>query len=248
MASVWAIGDIHGEAPTLDILLNALPREAGDWTVFLGDYIDRGPDSAKVVRTALAEYDAAPDHTVLLWGNHEDMAASHFLFEAPSHYIYDSYDWFRNGGTIALESFGLSTPDLFIAPCPEELDHLFLLLRTFFRGRETKIPGLEPYIFVHAGILPGREPEDSKGETLVWVREEFLNSFDPSGRIVVHGHTPREEVVVQPDKIGIDTGAVYGGLLTALQLPERRVYQVDGEGNVSISDLPTFPVSPPRPE
>jgi len=78
MPSVWAIGDIHGEAGMLNTLLNALPRAEGDYTVFIGDYIDRGEDSAGAVARVLAEYDRAPDHTILLWGNHEDMAASHF--------------------------------------------------------------------------------------------------------------------------------------------------------------------------
>jgi len=243
MASVWVIGDTHGSADKLAAVLRALPRKKGDWTVFLGDYIDRGPDSAGVVRRALAEYTADPDHTILLWGNHEDMAASHFHVLAPSQLDYDSYDWFRNGGTIALQSWGLTLPDLFVAPCPAELSQLFPLLRTYFRGADTGIAGLEPFLFVHAGILPGWEPEESDGETLLWVREEFLHSFDPSGRIVVHGHTPFEEVRVHPDKIGIDTGVAYGGPLTALQLPERIIYQADDQGTVTVSDLPEFPTS-----
>jgi hypothetical protein len=114
--SVWAIGDVHGQRQMLETLLELLPRAAHDITVFLGDYIDRGPDSAGVVRRALAEYDQAPERTVLLWGNHEDMAASHFGFAAPSGYQYDPYDWFRNGGIAALESFGHRRPELFRCP------------------------------------------------------------------------------------------------------------------------------------
>lgn len=238
MASVWTIGDVHGEAALLETLLGGLPRQAGDTTVFLGDYIDRGPDTQGVVRRALAEHDAAPENTILLWGNHEDMAASHFGFDAPSELEYDPYDWFRNGGIIALESYGLKTPDLFAAPCPEEFARLIGLLRPFWRAPQETFPELAPHIWVHAGLLPGQTPEEAGGQVLLWVRDEFLNETDPSGRVVIHGHTPFREVRALPDKIGIDTGAFYYGLLTALQLPERRVFQANRQGRVISFDLP----------
>ncbi|MBC8134972.1 MAG: serine/threonine protein phosphatase [Fibrella sp.] len=241
MASVWAIGDIHGEGMKLGTLLDFLPRGENDYTVFLGDYIDRGASSAQVVRRVLAEYDEAPDRTVPLWGNHEDMAAAYFHLPHPTEIEYDPYDWFRNGGLTAMESWGLKPPQVFSAPCPEQLSRLFSLSRTFFKGSETEIPGTDPYLFIHAGILPGEEPETATGETLLWIRDEFLNSYNPSGRIVVHGHTPFEAVRVHPDKIGIDTGAVRGGPLTALRLPERALYQVDDSGRVTVSHMPDFP-------
>lgn len=240
MGRIWAIGDIHGEAAKLDALLQALPREAGDFTVFLGDYIDRGPDSAAVLRRVLAEYDSAPHRTILLWGNHEDMAAEHFGFPAPSEYAYDPYDWFRNGGTEALESFGLRKPDLFAAPCPAEMDRLFPLLRLHWQATDSGEgdPLLARYLFVHAGVMPEIPLERQTAETFLWVRGDFLKSYDPSGRVVVHGHTPFDAVRVQPDKIGIDTGAAYGGRLTALELPARRVYQAGSAGSVIIEEIP----------
>lgn len=232
MASVWAIGDVHGESGMLDALLDALPRQTGDVTVFLGDYIDRGPDSAAVVRRVLAEYDAAPHKTVLLWGNHEDMAASHFRLEAPSHFEYDPYDWFHNGGIQAMESYGYRKPELFVVPCPPDLERLFRLLQPFWRPPQATFPDLAHVIYVHAGVLPNQEPEDATGEILLWIRDDFLHVHDLSGRFVVHGHTPVTRVRVLPDKIGIDTGAVFGGVLTALQLPERRLFQADHKGHV----------------
>jgi len=222
----------------LKTLLDALPRAEGDYTVFIGDYIDRGEDSAGAVARVLAEYDRAPDRTILLWGNHEDMAASHFGVEAPSGFEYDPYDWFANGGVVALESFGYERPNLFVAPCPDDLRRLFSLLRTYWQAPPHIFPELEKVLWVHAGILPGQLPEESTGETLLWVRDEFLDGFDPSGRLVVHGHTPFSEVRVYPDKIGIDTGAVFGGVLTALQLPERHIYQADAKGRVIDFTLP----------
>lgn len=235
MASVWAVGDVHGQAAKLNALLRELPRGEADTTVFLGDFIDRGPDSAAVVARVLREYDASPDRTVLLWGNHEDLAAQHFKLPSPSGLEYDPFDWFRNGGIQAMESYGLPQPDLFLAPCPDDLARLFGLLVPFWRSDD---PLLAPYIWVHAGIPPGKTPEETSGEALVWIREVFLDTLDPSGRIVVHGHTPFREVRVRPDKIGIDTGAAFGGPLTALQLPERRIYQANEQGRVISFDLP----------
>lgn len=232
MASVWAIGDIHGKAGMLTALLDALPRGENDTTVFLGDYIDRGEDSAGVVRRVLAEHDAAPDRTILLWGNHEDMAASHFSVYAPSDFSYDPYDWFNNGGIAAMESWGYRKPQLFVASCPPELARLFPLLQTYWRAPEAQYPTLTHCLWVHAGIRKDQRPEDATGNVLLWIREEFLDTLDTSGRLVIHGHTPMRKTAALPDKIGIDTGAVFGGPLTALQMPERRVYQADSRGNV----------------
>ncbi len=226
----------------LNALLEALPRTEEDTTVFLGDYIDRGEDSAGVVQRALAEYDAAPDRTVLLWGNHEDMAAAHFSQYAPSNYTYDPYDWFNNGGIAAMESWGQEKPQLFVASCPPDLARLFPLLRTFWRAPEDRHPDLAHCIWVHAGLRKGQQPEDASGDVLLWIRDEFLDAFDPSGRLVIHGHTPMRKVAALPDKIGIDTGAVFGGPLTALQMPERRVFQADAQGKIVDFDLPALAV------
>ena len=238
MPSVWAIGDIHGQLAKLEKLLSALPRQAGDTTVFLGDYLDRGPDSAGVVRRVLAEYDAAPDRIVLLWGNHEDLAAANFGLPRPSTFQYDALDWFRNGGDAALQSWEIYGADQFTAACPPDLARLLSLTQTFWRPPAEAFPDLAHVIYVHAGVVPGEQPEEASGNTLLWIREDFLNYRDRSGRLVVHGHTPFKDVRVRPDKIGIDTGAVYGGSLTALQLPERRVYQIDPAGRIIDWELP----------
>lgn len=238
MASIWAVGDIHGRLAQLEALLDALPRQVGDFTVFIGDYIDRGPDSAGVVRRVLGEYDAAPERTILLWGNHEDLAAERFGAEAPSGFEYDPYDWFRNGGIETMDSYGYKERrGVFTADCPPELARLFGLLKTFWRPPANLFPDLVHVIFVHAGVPVSVEPEDAKGEELLWIREEFLNPIEASGRWVVHGHTPFEDVRVLPDKIGIDTGAGYGYKLTALQLPERRIYQANYDNAVTQRDL-----------
>ena len=239
MASVWAIGDIHGEYPRLDALLNALPRAEDDVTVFLGDYIDRGWQTAEVVRRVLDEQDRAPDRTVLLWGNHEDMAAHNFGLPYPTGIDYDSMAWFHNGGVETMATYGWAMTEMIGAPCPSDLAELFARLQTFYRLPADRFPALQHVVFVHAGIEPGHRPEDEPAETLLWIREGFLDKRDLSGRMVIHGHTPVKSIQAQSDKIGIDTGAAYSGPLTALQLPERRVYQADGSGKVRDFSLPT---------
>ena len=238
MASVWAIGDIHGEYGRLDALLKALPRTEDDFTVFLGDYIDRGWGSEQVVARVLDELEAAPDRTVLLWGNHEDMAAAHFHLGSPTQIDYDEMAWFHNGGVETMASYGVAMTDMIGAPCPPALAELFTHLRLFWRPPVELFPSLAHVVFVHAGVRPSQQPEDEPAEILLWVREDFLDTFDKSGRLVVHGHTPVKSLNPKPDKIGIDTGAAYSGLLTALQLPERRVYQADAKGRVIDFSLP----------
>lgn len=238
MASVWAIGDVHGEAGKLNKLLDALPRGPEDYTVFLGDYIDRGQDSAGAVRRALAEYDAAPERTILLWGNHEDMAAAHYSFKRPSSFEYDPFDWYRNGGIEAMKSFGYDIPDLFRADCPPEFARLFGVLQTYWKAPEEVFPDLAHCLWVHAGVLPDKPVEELTGDTLLWIRQDFLYYPDRLGRLVIHGHTPVRAPRVEPDKIGIDTGAVFGGPLTALQMPERVIYQTKEGGGVESGPLP----------
>lgn len=220
MRSVWAIGDVHGQATMLERLLESLPREPGDTTVFLGDYIDRGPDSARVVEIALAQPDA-----VLLWGNHEDMAAFALGEPWPTRIDYDLDDWYRNGGWETCASLNLSREDALRRQCPPLLVQLFSRLELFYRDPDSGA------IFVHAGIPPLTQPEDSDAETLLWDRDN-LKRRDPSGRIFVCGHTPQlsGQPLVLPDKICIDTGAAYGGPLSALRWPERELYQSFPDG------------------
>ena len=226
MRSLWVIGDIHGHASLLERLLERIPRREGDVTVFLGDYIDRGPDSARVAETALSQPDA-----VLLWGNHEDMAAFALGEPYPSGLDYDPYDWYRNGGWETCSSLNLSREEAFGQHCPEILKALFARLQTFWQDPHTGI------YFVHAGIPPGKAPEDCSAETLLWDRES-LGRLDPSGRFYVCGHTPQMKGLprILPDKICLDTAAAYGGPLSALQLPERKLYQAFPDGRI-MADL-----------
>ena len=219
---VYAIGDIHGEALKLDRLHALIRADAAGRAaerriaIYLGDYVDRGPDSAGVVDRLIA--DTLPGfERVFLMGNHEDFLL-HFLEAANS-----MSAWFYNGGVQTLESYDVDPRghDAWMADPGELRDEFRSRLPPahvgFFEALDLyRIEG--DYLFVHAGLRPGRKLEDQSRADLLWIREAFIHSSADHGHIVVHGHTPCEAVEVRPNRIGIDTGAVYGGKLTALVL------------------------------
>ncbi|UCH74183.1 MAG: serine/threonine protein phosphatase [Rhodospirillales bacterium] len=219
---VYAIGDIHGETVKLDrlhrqILADAERRPAHRRVaVYLGDYIDRGPDSAGAVDRLIA--DTLPQfERVFLMGNHEDFLRQ-FLEHAGS-----MSTWFFNGGMRTLESYDVDVPghDPSLADSRRVRREFASLLpathRRFFEALTLyHVEG--DYLFVHAGVRPGRPIDAQSPADLLWIRDDFLDSETDHGRIVVHGHTPRDAVEIRPNRIGIDTGAVYGGRLTALVL------------------------------
>ena len=230
---LFAIGDIHGCARELEILLAGLPLAAGDTVVCVGDYIDRGPASRQVVDLLLALRGREGIRTVFLKGNHEDMCLSYIGRRGGW-----GEAWHLNGGTATLRSYGIEprTPGDEVAGRlpPGHLEFLEALLPFFVA---------DPYLLVHAGVRPGRALVDQEVEDLFWIREEFILMPHSLPQTIVFGHTPQREVLVDvPSKIGIDTGCVYGGALTALELRDQLLYQVRfGDRQVRQSHLP-----PPR--
>jgi serine/threonine protein phosphatase 1 len=230
----FAVGDIHGHRDKLWRLLRPLREAArpGDALVFVGDYVDRGPDSRGVIdlvlKLAHGDWDGP---VVTLRGNHEAMLLDHLA----DGLLYDPYVWIQNGGVETIASYtGGSIPHTWQDKLPAK--H-----REFLNGLDTWYQD-EHGIYVHAGLLPGRPPEEATDEARLWIRNEFIESDYAWDKVVVFGHTPQYKPVSQrefdvsrlqwrplelPEKIGIDTGAAYGGPLTAVVLPEREFISVD---------------------
>jgi serine/threonine protein phosphatase 1 len=206
----FAIGDIHGNLSHLELLMEKIKPALNpqrDTLVFLGDYIDRGPDPKGVVDFILQLRTELP-HVVCLKGNHEALFLDWYLNGRD----YDLYLY--NGGGATIKSYSQGGE----LKIPEGHLDFFTSLRLYY---ET-----EQYIFVHAGLRGGVPLQEQDPHDLVWIRDEFILSPHNFGKVVVFGHTPLQKVFVAPDKIGIDTGAVYGGALTCLELPAQRFYSV----------------------
>jgi serine/threonine protein phosphatase 1 len=195
----YAIGDVHGCYTQLRNLLRRLEEHRGQnpyRLVFLGDYIDRGRRSREAVELLSKLQASDPDRVVCLRGNHDDMA----LDAARGG---DSYMWLANGGDATLRSYGIQhASDL----PREHLDWMGSLPLAYADSKR---------FFVHAGIEPGVPLNEQDRDTLLWIREPFLSDPRDHGAYIVHGHTPSETPELLPNRLGLDTGACFGGPLTA---------------------------------
>jgi len=201
-----AMGDIHGCLDKLVKLMQAINwRPAHDTLIFIGDYIDRGPDSAGVIEYLIGLKDRS-DRLIFLTGNHEQMLLD--FLEGRNSQLF-----FANGGYETLASYGGSEKNI-----PAAHHDFIHSLRSYYETEE--------YIFVHAGLRDGIPLKEQSLNDLVWIREEFILSNYDHGKRVVFGHTPLGAPLVRDNKIGIDTGAVYGGLLTCVELPDLIFYSV----------------------
>ena len=232
---VWAVGDIHGRLDLLQPLVEAIVADLRDAAatrrvvVFLGDYIDRGPDSRGVIQLLAGLSQVRDIEWRFLKGNHEQ-AMLGFL-EEPS----TGPKWCEYGGDNALRSYGLRAPDL--AHKPEAWARVAADLRHKLTAAEMDfLEGLElsvtvgDYFFSHAGARPGVALERQSPEDLMWIRQVFLDSTVGFERVVVHGHTPAQAVHADRRRIGIDTKAYDTGVLTGLRMEgqERSLLQASG--------------------
>ncbi len=217
---IYAIGDIHGRADLLDQVLARIDQDlearpaAQAIQVFLGDYIDRGPDSAGVLERLVRR--AETHQTLCLKGNHEIYLLE--FFENPT----ILKDWARYGALTTLLSYGLR-PSI-NAGLEEQADLADALARAMpadHRRFLTELPlsfTCGDYVFVHAGLRPGAPLARQREEDLLWIRDDFLCHEEPFEKVVVHGHTPVMEPDVRINRINIDTGAYATGRLTCLLL------------------------------
>ncbi|MES2339661.1 MAG: metallophosphoesterase family protein [Pseudomonadota bacterium] len=225
---VYAIGDVHGCADELDRLIHMIDADdaargpAQTTLVFLGDLVDRGPDSAGVVERVRQ---LCASGARLLKGNHEEIFVS-----AAKGSPRAARGLMSVGGDATLLSYGLTTDEmnegdfndlgnLLVDRIPR--DHV-----RFLDAGERMI-AIGDYLFVHAGIRPRFALEDQVDEDLRWIREDFLSSKVDHGVMVIHGHTISDGVDEQPNRIGIDTGAYQSGILTAIGLEGEQRWFLD---------------------
>jgi serine/threonine protein phosphatase 1 len=200
--ATYAIGDLHGEVTLLRRLLAALPLRDQDTLVFLGDYLDRGEDSAATV-AALRTLAHTHQACVFLRGNHEDAWLSHWDGHRFTHVPdIDGADkaWADFGGVIPVE------------------------VGQWLAGTVIEYEDAYAY-YVHAGVLPGRPIWRTPGLLKLWGADGFLESGYDWGKPVVFGHWQHAAPLVQANKIGIDTGAYQTGVLTAVRLPDQAIIQ-----------------------
>lgn len=211
---LYAVGDIHGRA---DLLRQVHERIDRDWQarptarrleIYLGDYVDRGPDSAAVIE--MLRVRAMRTRIMALRGNHEAV-----LLRFLDGKISDR-EWLEWGGAATALSYGVNPSREAIVSAAMSraiplADTEFLrLLRPSFR--------YGPYFFAHAGIMPNRALEEQVEDDLLWIRKPFLDHAGSFGAIVVHGHTPNAEPQFRPNRINLDTGAYATHRLTCLRL------------------------------
>ncbi|HEW91733.1 MAG TPA: serine/threonine protein phosphatase [Thermotogaceae bacterium] len=203
--STYVIGDIHGCFKSLRNLIDILPLKSDDKLIFLGDYIDRGPNSKEVVEFLIQL--SKSYECVFIRGNHEQMLLDSFKESVISQI------WYFNGAAATLKSYGG------ISKIPTSHMDFFVSTKYYHI--------IENLFFVHAGVKPKVALENQRLEDFLWIRDEFIYSDDPlPGFKIIFGHTPFEKPLILPDKIGLDTGCVYGGNLSCLCLEENTIFQV----------------------
>lgn len=238
-ARAYAVGDIHGRSDLFKALSRAIDADdaargaANSCVVLLGDLIDRGPDSAGVVRLAREWQSRRKLH--ILMGNHEEMLLDSLESEEVLRHFL------RYGGKETLLSYPVDP----VAYTRAELGEVMAMMHaaipdqdlTFIRTFEDSLT-LGDYLFVHAGIDPDHPVDGQRRSDLRWIREPFLSHAASFGPIVVHGHTISQAAELRPNRIGIDTGAWRSGRLTALGLEGTArwlIEAIETDGSIAIA-------------
>ena len=218
---VYAVGDVHGRADLLQEMLAIVARHAASLRpvartqlVFVGDIIDRGPDSRKALALFNDARHRMPELVTLL-GNHEEMLLRSLAGDETA-----LRSWMRHGGAETVVSFGL-------APLAEDADAVpyIAALRRAVPAEWVDWLKTWPltarsgdYFICHAGVKPGIALNRQARRDLLWARDGFVDNLHDHGSVIVHGHTISAEVEVRPNRIGIDTGAYRTGMLSAVCL------------------------------
>ncbi|MDR7145211.1 metallophosphoesterase family protein [Rhizobium sp. BE258] len=217
--AIYAIGDVHGCLDLLEQAEAAVEADVGrsgvaGLVVLLGDYVDRGAQSAKVLNYLSGP--ARPGtRRLALCGNHDDMFLK-FLQDPRRHKI-----WLEMGGRETLMSYGIASVHSEARITVEAEAELRLRVPQEHRDFLAAMPvcaRIGPYLFAHAGVRPGVPLEEQSDEDLMWIREPFISRGPQLPYLLVHGHTPFKSPSIGPSRIGIDTGAYVSGRLTVLKI------------------------------
>jgi serine/threonine protein phosphatase 1 len=233
----YVIGDIHGRNDLFGTLVKAIEADdaasagADTTVVLLGDLVDRGADSAGVIKRARKW--GKTRKVRYLAGNHEEMFLESFESdEVLRHFL-------KHGGRETILSYDISLEEYNKLTVDELLERLPDIVpskdRTFLENFEELIIAGD-YVFVHAGINPKRSLDEQKRKDLLWIRDRFLDFDGPLPKVVVHGHTIFDDVLDCGNRIGIDTGAFRTGVLTALVLEgdtRRAIKAIDDHGTLT---------------
>ena len=238
-SQVFAVGDIHGCKNLLDnihkqIIKISQKKDGKKLIVYLGDYIDRGPDVKGTIQ-ALIDFQPKNFTKVFLLGNHEQMLLE-FIAESTN----SPYVWISNGGLETFTSYGQELANYiddsmhlnfnkkiknkFIEYMPKSHMKFFNSLKLNYIWKD--------YLFVHAGINPDIPLDKQEKETMIWTREKHF--FKPTmtfSKIVIHGHTPKEKVEHFPYRINLDTGSFYSGKLSCLIIQDEKIEFIDSLNN-----------------
>lgn len=236
----YVIGDVHGKLDLLNELLGKIHRDLERLPakrailVFVGDLIDRGPDSAGVIEL-LRTYRRPGVKTIFLLGNHEEVMLR--ILDGDASHISQ---WLKFGGAQCLASYGIDPAGLAAMSDAEAV----AAIRSAVPGEHSRfLHGFADsfrfgdYLIVHAGIRPGIDLEQQLQSDLRWIREPFLGDRRDHGFVVIHGHTITEGIDERPNRIGIDTGAYATGVLSALALhgADRWVLDTDTVASLSLT-------------
>jgi len=237
--TIYAIGDIHGHLDKLEaahaLIEDDRAREGtgAARVVHVGDLVDRGPDSAGVVEYLRALYEK-DDRIVVLRGNHDQLFVDFLTYDLETLRETGALRWIDSviGGRETLASYGVRR----------------IMKSAAHRAARDKVPDAHheflqelplmheeaDCVFVHAGVRPGVPFDKQDPEDLLWIRNEFLLSTVNHGPLIVHGHTPSDEVVHMGNRLGIDTGAAFGGPLSAVAIEGREAYLLTEAGRVAV--------------